>query len=98
MMSPVIPHFTSECMNEILEKNDFNWPTINKQFLEKKILKIVIQLNGKKRGLVSCDIDIDENKLIDLIKSDDQYKKYFKDKTIIKTIYVKGRLINLILK
>ena len=98
MMSPVIPHFTSECMNEILKKNDFNWPTINKQFLEKKILKIVIQLNGKKRGLVSCDIDIDENKLIDLIKSDDQYKKYFKDKTIIKTIYVKGRLINLILK
>ena len=97
-MSPVIPHFTSECMNEILKKNDFNWPTINKQFLEKKILKIVIQLNGKKRGLVSCDIDIDENKLIDLIKSDDQYKKYFKDKTIIKTIYVKGRLINLILK
>ena len=98
MMSPVIPHFTSECMNEILKKNDFNWPTINKQFLEKKILKIVIQLNGKKRGLVSCDIDINENKLIDLIKSDDQYKKYFKDKTIIKTIYVKDRLINLLFK
>ena len=36
--------------------------------------------------------------LLNLIKSDDQYKKYFKDKTIIKTIYVKGRLINLILK
>ena len=39
-----------------------------------------------------------ENQLLDLIKSDNQYEKYFKDKTIIKTIYVKDRLINLILK
>ena len=45
-----------------------------------------------------CDINLDEKKLINLIKSDEQYKKYFKEKTIIKTIYVKGRLINLILK
>ena len=57
-----------------------------------------MQLNGKKRGIVSCNADINENQLIDIINSDDQYKGYFKDKTIIKTIYVKDRLINLIIK
>ena len=62
------------------------------------MLKIVIQINGKKRGIISCNVDVDEDKLLDLVKSDDQYKKYLKDKTIIKTIHVKGRLINLILK
>ena len=98
ILNPVIPHFTSECIDEIQKKNDISWPVINKKFLEKKTNKIVIQLNGKKRGLMMCDINLDEKKLINLIKSDEQYKKYFKEKTIIKTIYVKGRLINLILK
>ena len=98
ILNPVIPHFTSECIDEIQKKNNISWPVINKKFLEKKTNKIVIQLNGKKRGLMTCDINFDENKLINLIKSDEQYKKYFKEKTIIKTIYVKGRLINLILK
>ena len=98
ILNPVIPHFTSECIDEIQKKNNISWPVINKKFLEKKTNEIVIQLNGKKRGLMTCDINFDENKLINLIKSDEQYKKYFKEKTIIKTIYVKGRLINLILK
>ena len=97
-MCPIIPHFSSECINEIYKKEELSWPIIDKKFLEKKILEIVLQLNGKKRGLISCDTNIDEKELLNLIESDNQYKKYFKDKTIIKTIYVKGRLINLILK
>jgi len=98
IMSPVIPHLSSECIDEIQKKEDYNWPAINKEFLIKKTLEIVIQLNGKKRGIIACDINVDEEKLLNIIKSDSQFEKYFKDKTIIKTIYVKGRLINLILK
>ncbi len=98
IMSPVIPHLSSECIDEIQKKEDYNWPAINKEFLIKKTLEIVIQLNGEKRGIITCDINVDEEKLLNIIKSDSQFEKYFKDKTIIKTIYVKGRLINLILK
>jgi leucyl-tRNA synthetase len=98
IMSPVIPHFTSECINEVKKEESTNWPIVNKKLLAKKTLKIVIQFNGKKRGIIICDLNINENQLLDLIKSDNQYEKYFKDKTIIKTIYVKDRLINLILK
>ena len=98
ILSPVIPHFTSECMNEIHKEKELSWPKVNKKFLDESTHKVVIQLNGKKRGIISCNTDIDEKQLVDLINSDDQYKNYFKDKTIIKTIYVKGRLINLILK
>ena len=98
VMSPVIPHFTAECIDEVQKKEGSDWPTINKKFLEKKTLKIVIQIDGKTRGVISCDINIDKNQLLNLIKSHDQYKKYFKVKTIIKTIYVKDRLINLLFK
>ena len=97
-MSPVIPHIASECINQIQNKDETNWPNIDKKFLEKKKLQIVVQLNGKKRGLITCDANTDEDQLLTLIKSDGQYKKFFKDMKIIKTIYVKDRLVNLILK
>ena len=97
-MNPVIPHFSSECIDQIQKKPHNEWPIIIKKFLEKKTLEIVVQLNGKKRGLIPCDKNISEKQLINIIESDNQYKKYFADKKIIKTIYVKRRLINLILK
>ena len=97
-MSPVIPHLMSECIDQIQKKESFSWPIVDKKVLEKKTLEIVVQLNGKKRGIEICNANIEEKELIKLIKINDKYKKYFNDKTIIKTIYVKGRLINLILK
>jgi leucyl-tRNA synthetase len=98
ILNPVIPHFSSECINELHIKGSPNWPTIDKKTLQKKTNNIVIQLNGKKRGIITCEANIDENIIINLIKSDKQFTNYFKDKTIKKTIYVKDRLINLILE
>ena len=98
IMSPVIPHLASECISQIQKKESYNWPIVDKKVLEKKTLEIVIQLNGKKRGIETCNINVDKNDLLKIIQQNDKYKKYLKDTTIIKTIYVKGRLINLILK
>ena len=98
ILSPVIPHFTSECIVDIQVNDISTWPSVNKNILKKKIFNIVVQLNGKKRGLLVFEKSIDEKQLINMIQSDKEYKKYILDKTIIKTIYVKDRLINLILK
>ncbi len=98
VMSPIIPHLASECIDQIQKRDSLNWPIVDKKFLEKKTLEIVVQLNGKKRGIETCNINIDKNELLEIIKQNDNYKKYLKDKAIIKTIYVKGRLINLMLK
>ena len=98
ILSPVIPHFTSECIADIQVYDVSTWPSVNKNVLKKKTFNIVVQLNGKKRGLLICDKSINEKQLINMIQSDSEYKKYILDKKIIKTIYVKDRLINLILK
>jgi leucyl-tRNA synthetase len=98
ILSPVIPHFTSECIVDIQVNDISTWPSVNKNILKKKTFNIVVQLNGKKRGLLIFEKSIDEKQLINMIQSDNEYKKYILDKTIIKTIYVKDRLINLILK
>ena len=98
ILNPVIPHLTSECLIEVGYKETIEWPLINEEFLENKTTKIVVQIDGKKKGLVTCDKNIDQDKLLNMIKSENHYKKYFEDKEIIKVIYVKSRLINLLLK
>ena len=80
------------------EKSFFNWPQVEKKYLEKDIINLVFQINGKKRGIINCVKEIDEKKLIDDIKNNDLYKKHFEDKKIIRSIYVKNRIINLIVQ
>ena len=98
ILSPVAPHFSSECIDELKMKIEPDWPTVDKNVIQKKVSNIVIQINGKKRGIITCDINTDESKILEIIKSQKQYEVYIKDKTIKKTIYVKDRLINLIIE
>jgi len=98
ILSPVAPHFSSECIDELKMKIDPNWPTVDKNVIQKKVSNVVIQINGKKRGIITCDINTDESKILEIIKLQKQYEIYIKDKTIKKTIYVKDRLINLIIE
>ena len=96
-MSPVLPHLASECLNQMASKN-FEWPKVNKEFLEKEEKEIVIQINGKKRGNIIINKKTEENEILAKIKELDIIQKYIKDKEISKTIYVKERLINIIIK
>ena len=98
IMTPIIPHFALECLHDIGEKSFYNWPQVEKKYLEKDIINLVFQINGKKRGIINCVKEIDEKKLIDDIKNNDLYKKHFEDKKIIRSIYVKNRIINLIVQ
>tara|TARA_A100000164_G_scaffold304442_1_gene280407 strand:+ start:880 stop:3435 length:2556 start_codon:yes stop_codon:yes gene_type:complete len=98
LMIPIIPHFTSECLETMNNKDTIEWPIADKKFLENDKVEIVIQINGKKRATISCFKDITETDLIKKIKDFKDYEKIFKDKKIIRSIFVKNRLINFILK
>ena len=98
LLMPVIPHFANEYLERFNSKQSLKWPEVNKQFLIEGSNEIVIQVNGKKRGTISVDKNINEKDLIKKIKTNKLIDKYLKDGEIIKTIYVKGRLINFIIK
>ena len=98
IMSPVIPHFVAECLEQFKVKGSYNWPTINKEINVKKIITIVFQVNGKKKDLIKFDKNVEEKNVLDKIKSEDNYKKHLMNKKIIKVIYIKDRLINLIIE
>ena len=46
--SPVIPHFSNECLKDLKYSSNFVWPEYNEKFLEEDLINIVIQVNGKK--------------------------------------------------
>ena len=97
-MGPIIPHFSSECLQNLNVKNELKWPEVDKSKLKKDKVNFVVQFNGKKRGNVVSQIDTNEKELIDIIKKDNKLMKNIKGKDIDKTFFVKNKLINILLK
>ena len=95
--SPVIPHFTSECFEDINLETFQKWPLTDKKLLEKTTIQFVIQINGKKRGSLEVNKDISEKDIIEKIKSEPTLKRIFDNKNIDKIFFVKNRLINFLI-
>jgi leucyl-tRNA synthetase len=94
---PVLPHFASECLND-LNIDEIKWPVVNKDYLKNSNYKIVVQINGKKRLLFEDNENLDEANLIKKLREIKEIKKYIEKKDIYKTIFIKNKLINLIIK
>ena len=97
-MSPIVPHLALECLSEISKNEKILWPEVNEKYLKNKNYNIVIQINGKKRGLFESSVSLEEKELIEKIKKTKEMLKYLENKDIIKSIFIKDKLINLILK
>ena len=95
-MTPILPHFANECLN-IIKARNFKWPKYDIAMLKEDNIKIVIQINGKKRGLVQTKPNITEEKLLEKIKNDEKMIKYLDQKNIKKKIYIKDKLLNIII-
>ena len=98
LMKPIIPHFASECLKDLNLDNKEIWPIADKNFLSSDDVNIVIQINGKKRSILNTLRDISEENFIKKIKDDDKIGKILENKKIIRSIFIKNKLINLIIK
>ena len=96
IISPILPHLANECLDELNIKERDQWPKVNEKFLKKESFNVVIQINGKKRDLMNFNKDINEKDLLLEIKNNVKIHKFLKDKEIKKSIYIKNKLINLI--
>ena len=94
-MSPIIPHFSNECLEMIKTKN-VEWPKYDQTKIKEDTVNIVVQINGKKRGLMETQINIPEKILMEKIYQDEKLKKYIVDIQIKKTIFIKDKIINII--
>ena len=67
LMQPVIPHFASECLKHLETDHAIFWPKFDENLVEENETKIVIQVNGKKKEVISCKKGLDEKNIINLI-------------------------------
>jgi len=96
VMSPFIPHFANECL-ESFEQRVIAWPEVSENDLINENINFVIQINGKKKGLLNVKRDIDEETILKEIMQDRELKKLIPNKEIKKKIFVPNRLINIII-
>ena len=97
IITPIIPHFTSECLVD-LKLNPFQkWPDIDKNLIKSDTVEYVIQINGKKRATLKSIKDISEKELIKEIMENKNTKKIMENKKINKCFFVKNRLINILI-
>ena len=93
---PVIPHFSNECL-EMINVENIKWPNYDVSFLKNQKVKIVIQINGKKRGLIELKPNVSEEDLLQKILKDHTLNKYLINNKIKRKIYIKDKLFNVII-
>ena len=96
LLMPLAPHLAHECCEKINKK--FYWPKYDPKLLKEENCIIVIQIDGKKRGILEMPRDAKETMIIKKSKEIDNVSKHIENTTIIKNIYIKNKLVNFITK
>tara|TARA_E500000178_G_C17031979_1_gene761061 strand:- start:1678 stop:4188 length:2511 start_codon:yes stop_codon:yes gene_type:complete len=96
LVLPLVPHLSNEVLDMLNCNSKHTWPLIKKDFLSE--IKFAIQVNGKTRDIVTIEKDAIQQKVEGLVKEKSKVKKYIEGKKIIKTIFVKNKIINFIIK
>ena len=100
LLNPVAPHITEELYHEVLGGylNEANWPEYDEEMLVDDEVEIPVQFNGKVRFKIIVPIDATEEEVFEKAESCDEFKNWVEDKKIVKKIYIKGKILNIVIK
>ena len=102
LLNPFAPHITEEIFKEVLgEKltvNETPWPVYDEAKTIDDKVEIPVQFNGKVKAVVSVAKEADQDEVKEVVHNTDAVKAALEGKTIVKEIYVKGRIYNIVVK
>ncbi|MDY0084229.1 MAG: class I tRNA ligase family protein, partial [Ignavibacteriaceae bacterium] len=102
MIAPVAPHLGEECWQLTgNEKSIFENPivfAIDKDALIEDTVNIAVQVNGKLRATIPITMNSEQDSVKPLVFADDKVKKFTDGKTIVKEIFVKNKIYNIVVK
>ena len=102
LLNPFAPHITEEVYEiqklgaKLVAEESF--PKYDESKCVDNTVEIAVQVNGKLRTRLTIAVDITNEDAIKLAKADDKVASVIDGKTIIKEIYVKGKLVNIVAK
>lgn len=102
LVNPFAPHVTEEMWatlgyGEMLAK-DAKWPTFDAAKCVDATVEIVVQICGKIRAKLNVPAEISAEDAIALAKEEERVAAEIAGKTIVKELYVKGKLVNIVAK
>jgi leucyl-tRNA synthetase len=99
LLAPLAPHITEELWQQLGHDESVHlskWPSYDEKYLVQDTVTIAIQVNGKLRGEVEVASDAGEETIVKTAKAHEKAAGYLDGKTIRKTIYVPGKLVNFV--
>jgi leucyl-tRNA synthetase len=105
LLSPFAPHMTEEIWQQLGMNEDgktfltvSEWPSYDEAKTVDSVKTIGVQVNGKVRGAVELPVDISKDEALALAKAEPNVAKFLEGKTLVKEIYVPGRILNFVVK
>ena len=102
LLGPVAPHLAEECWQMLgKEKSIFEnplWFEPDKNALIEEIVNIAVQINGKLRAAIEMPVNSEQDEVKNVIMKDEKVIKHLDRKKIVKEIFVKNKIYNIVAK
>ena len=100
MLAPVAPHLAEELWQQLglpYSVHTSRWPKVDEAAAAEDVITLVIQINGKVRDRITVPADVTEQQARETALASEMTKKFLEGRTPKQVIYVKGRLVNIVL-
>lgn len=101
ILSPFAPHFAEELWSKLGHTDSIfkeKWPKYDESLIKDETVNLVVQVNSKVRDTISAAADISEAEAKKTALNSEKVKKWTEGKEVVKVIFVKGKLVNIVVK
>ncbi|WP_409228382.1 leucine--tRNA ligase [Gudongella sp. SC589] len=101
LLNPVAPHITEELWENVGLKGrlfETTWPVYDQDKTIDKVIELPVQVNGKVRGTITVALDEPKENLKEKVDQVPAITKFLEGKTMVKEIYVPGKIYNIVVK
>jgi len=108
ILSPFVPHIAEELYSGIRNQEsgikvegksifEQEWPKHNDDLLKDEKAKVVVQVNGKARGVVEIEVGTVQEGVLEIIKEDEKINQWIKGKKIKKVVFIQDKILNIVI-
>ena len=101
LLNPFAPHMTEEIYERIGEKDTIantKWPEFDETKTIEDQIEIPVQVNGKLKATVKVERDLEQEKVKEIVHNNETVQNAVNGKNIVKEIYVKNKIYNIVVK
>ena len=101
LLNPFAPHMTEELFSILGETKTINetpWPSYDESKTIDDEIEIPVQVNGKLKAVVKALKDATQEEVKQIVDSNDAVQTAIQGKTVVKEIYIKGKIYNIVVK